>query len=86
MQGYKVKEKTAIVPHYTPSFKTQWAPCIPLQKINYNYVIVADGWSIPILSFVLWDTFFSNNDKLSRDQLKQTLGQFEKLFDYKFEI
>ena len=27
MQGYKVKEKTAIVPHCTPSFKTQWAPC-----------------------------------------------------------
>jgi hypothetical protein len=26
MQGYKVKEKTAIVPHCTPSFKTQWAP------------------------------------------------------------
>jgi hypothetical protein len=25
MQGYKVKEKTAIVPHCTPSFKTQWA-------------------------------------------------------------
>ena len=23
---YKVKEKTAIVPHCTPSFKTQWAP------------------------------------------------------------
>jgi hypothetical protein len=27
MQGYKVKEKTAIVPHCNPSFKTQWAPC-----------------------------------------------------------
>jgi hypothetical protein len=27
MQGYKVKEKTAIVPHCTPSFKTQWVPC-----------------------------------------------------------
>jgi hypothetical protein len=27
MQGYKVKEKTATVPHCTPSFKTQWAPC-----------------------------------------------------------
>jgi hypothetical protein len=27
MQGYKVKEKTAIVPHCTPSFKTQWTPC-----------------------------------------------------------
>jgi hypothetical protein len=27
MQGYKVKEKTAIVPQCTPSFKTQWAPC-----------------------------------------------------------
>jgi hypothetical protein len=26
MQGYKVKEKTTIVPHCTPSFKTQWAP------------------------------------------------------------
>ena len=26
MQGYKVKEKTAIVPHCTSSFKTQWAP------------------------------------------------------------
>ena len=26
MQGYKVKEKTAIVLHCTPSFKTQWAP------------------------------------------------------------
>jgi hypothetical protein len=26
MKGYKVKEKRAIVPHYTPSFKTQWAP------------------------------------------------------------
>jgi hypothetical protein len=26
MQGYKVKDKTAIVPHCTPSFKTQWAP------------------------------------------------------------
>jgi hypothetical protein len=26
MQGYKVKEKTAIVPHCTPIFKTQWAP------------------------------------------------------------
>ena len=24
MQGYKVKEKTASVPHCTPSFKTQW--------------------------------------------------------------
>ena len=29
MQGYKVKEKTAIVPHCTPSFKTQWAPWKP---------------------------------------------------------
>jgi hypothetical protein len=28
MQGYKVEEKTAIVPHCTPSFKTQWAPCV----------------------------------------------------------
>ena len=28
MQGYKVKEKTAIVSHCTPSFKTQWAPCM----------------------------------------------------------
>jgi hypothetical protein len=27
MQGYKVKEKTAIVPHCTHSFKTQWATC-----------------------------------------------------------
>jgi hypothetical protein len=27
MQEYKDKEKTAIVPHCTPSFKTQWAPC-----------------------------------------------------------
>ena len=27
MQGYKVKEKTAIVLHCTPSFK-QWAPCM----------------------------------------------------------
>ena len=26
MQGYKVKEKTEIVPHCAPSFKTQWAP------------------------------------------------------------
>jgi hypothetical protein len=26
MQGYKVNEKTAIVPHCTSSFKTQWAP------------------------------------------------------------
>jgi hypothetical protein len=30
MQGYKVKEKTAIVPHCTPSFKTQWAPCLSI--------------------------------------------------------
>jgi hypothetical protein len=29
MQGYKVKEKTASVPHCTPSFKTQWAPWKP---------------------------------------------------------
>jgi hypothetical protein len=28
MKGYKVKEKTAIVPHCTSSFKTQWAPCL----------------------------------------------------------
>ena len=28
MQGYKIKEKTAIVPHCTPSFKSQWAPCM----------------------------------------------------------
>ena len=26
MQGYKVKEKTAILPYCTPSFNTQWAP------------------------------------------------------------
>jgi DNA-binding winged helix-turn-helix (wHTH) protein len=34
MQGYKVKEKTAIVPHCTPSFKTQWAPCIVLEQFQ----------------------------------------------------
>jgi len=34
MQGYKDKEKTAIVPHCTPSFKTQWAPC---HYYKYNF-------------------------------------------------
>ena len=34
-QGYKVKEKTAIIPHCTPSFKTQWAPCMT-QSVKLN--------------------------------------------------
>ena len=34
MQGYKVKEKTAVVPHCTPSFKTQWAPCSGVRLVT----------------------------------------------------
>jgi hypothetical protein len=36
MQGYKVKEKTAIVPHCTPSFKTQWAPCPLFNRTEHS--------------------------------------------------
>ena len=42
MQGYKVKEKTAIVPHCTPSFKTQWAPCMTQScQIKQIYISLA---------------------------------------------
>ena len=38
MQGYKVKEKTAIVPHCIPSFKTQWAPCLcQVYILHFNF-------------------------------------------------
>jgi hypothetical protein len=38
MQGYKVKEKIAIVPHCTPSFKTQWAPCYSIKIKLFVFV------------------------------------------------
>jgi hypothetical protein len=42
MQGYKVKEKTAIVPHCTPSFKTHWAPCVKWVVVG-EYGLIREG-------------------------------------------
>jgi hypothetical protein len=50
MQGYKVKEKTAIVPHCTPSFKTQWAPYI---YNNVHCIVIIVVWSTTTY-IVLW--------------------------------
>jgi hypothetical protein len=50
MQGYKVKEKTAIVPHCTPSFKTQWAPCL---YYSFKYITLITSVPRELIEF-LW--------------------------------
>jgi hypothetical protein len=57
MQGYKVKEKTAIVPHCTPSFKTQWAPW-DNKMIYYLLVNCISGVIVSMLTTSVVDCRF----------------------------
>ena len=47
MQGYKVKEKTAIVPHCTPSFKNSVGTLV--SSFNINFVKKLTKIMLPML-------------------------------------